>query len=622
MSRGQGEIEIEAFKRVTSAALRAVAARPEVNVTFVAQVSQTTGAVGTQGPPRTEARLTAPPAALHPDDVPSLRGEADSLALNLRYHDQDLHARQRPAGESAGAVFDAVEQVRVEALGSLRMAGIAANLSAAIEERCRGKGFSHVRSHEEVSLAEVVGLLARETMTGVPLPAFLRRIIDLWRPHLGRRIDQDLVLMNMCRDDQKRFAEAARRLIIDLDLGDELSAFDETRDGSDSADGGKGTCEEAKGIDLAEELVGDGLAPFDEDEKDGEEATVAPDLSAAGDKDIGRPGRRPAYPGDNLQTPETPAYKPFTSEFDEVSRAENLCSDEELTRLRVHLDEQIAHLKRIIGRLANRLQRRLLAKQARSWEFNLDEGLLDSGRLARVIVNPLQSLSFKMEKETDFRDTVVTLLIDNSGSMRGRPITVAAASADILARTLERCAVKVEILGFTTRAWKGGQARERWVAQGKPRHPGRLNDLRHIIYKSADAPWRRTRKNLGLMLREGFLKENIDGEALLWAHHRLLARPEQRRILIVISDGAPVDDSTLSVNPGNLLERHLREVIEWIETLSPVELIAIGIGHDVTRYYHRAVTIVDAEQLGGTMMEKLAELFDEQPASSAQARVM
>jgi len=258
-----------------------------------------------------------------------------------------------------------------------------------------------------------------------------------------------------------------------------------------------------------------------------------------------------------------------------------------------------------------------MAKQARSWDFDLDEGMLDASRLARVIVNPVYSLSYKMEKEMDFRDTVVSLLIDNSGSMRGRPITLAAMSADILARTLERCGVKVEILGFTTRAWKGGQSREKWLAAGKPAAPGRLNDLRHIIYKSSDAPWRRTRKNLGLMLREGLLKENIDGEALLWAHNRIVNRPEQRRILMVISDGAPVDDSTLSVNPGNFLEAHLRRVIEWIENYSPVQLVAIGIGHDVTRYYNRAVTIVDAEQLGSTMMEKLAELFDEEGPGKA-----
>ncbi len=307
--------------------------------------------------------------------------------------------------------------------------------------------------------------------------------------------------------------------------------------------------------------------------------------------------------------------------YDEVVHAEDLCDADELARLRSYLDKQLAHLQGVVGRLANRLQRRLLAQQNRAWEFDLEEGQLDPARLMRVVIDPFQPLSFKHEKDTNFRDTVVTLLLDNSGSMRGRPITVAATCADILARTLERCGVKVEILGFTTRAWKGGQSREAWLQSGKPPTPGRLNDLRHIVYKSADAPWRRARKNLGLMMREGLLKENIDGEALDWAHKRLLGRPEQRRILMVISDGAPVDDSTLSVNPGNYLERHLRYVIDEIETRSPVELLAIGIGHDVTRYYRRAVTIIDAEELGGVMTEKLAELFEEDAGPAPRRRM-
>jgi cobaltochelatase CobT len=347
-----------------------------------------------------------------------------------------------------------------------------------------------------------------------------------------------------------------------------------------------------------------------EDSEEGAEEAEGEMSPGMGDEQPGNPGTPNLLRGRNNERQDAP-YRGFTTEFDEIVAADTLCDAEELTRLRSLLDQQLSHLQGVIGKLANRLQRRLLAKQNRSWEFDLEEGLLDAGRLARVVTNPLHPLSYKVEKDTKFRDTVVSLLIDNSGSMRGRPITIAAMSADILARTLERCGVKVEILGFTTRAWKGGQSRERWIAQGKPPNPGRLNDLRHIIYKAGDAPWRRARKSLGLMLREGILKENIDGEALLWAHNRLLARTEQRRILMVISDGAPVDDSTLSVNPGNYLERHLRDVIEYIESRSAVELTAIGIGHDVTRYYRRAVTIVDAEQLGGTMMEKLAELFDE-----------
>jgi cobaltochelatase CobT len=347
------------------------------------------------------------------------------------------------------------------------------------------------------------------------------------------------------------------------------------------------------------------------------EAVDAPTADMAEDTEMGdaeTPGepQRPRQFGAN--EPRGPDYRAFSNKFDEIVPAEELCETEELDRLRGYLDKQLSHLQGVVARLANRLQRRLMAQQNRSWEFDLEEGMLDPARLSRVIIDPLHPLSFRAEKDMEFRDTVVTLLLDNSGSMRGRPITVAATCADILARTLERCGVKVEILGFTTRAWKGGQSREHWLIAGKPGNPGRLNDLRHIIYKSADAPWRRARKNLGLMMREGLLKENIDGEALDWAHKRLLGRTEQRKILMMISDGAPVDDSTLSVNPGNYLERHLRWVIEEIETRSPVELIAIGIGHDVTRYYRRAVTIVDAEELGGAMTEKLAELFEEHTA--------
>ena len=327
------------------------------------------------------------------------------------------------------------------------------------------------------------------------------------------------------------------------------------------------------------------------------------------DADEGRTPWRPNTPLSDL--PPDFDYKAYSTKYDETISADELCDPEELTRLRGYLDQQLVHLQGAVTKLANRLQRRLMAQQNRSWDFDQEEGMLDAARLGRIITNPMHALSYKVERDTKFRDTVVTLLIDNSGSMRGRPISIAAICADIMARTLERCAVKTEILGFTTRAWKGGQARESWLAAGRPAKPGRLNDLRHIVYKAADAPWRRARKNLGLMMREGLLKENIDGEALLWAHARLLSRPEDRRILLVISDGAPVDDSTLSVNSGNYLERHLRQVIKWIESRSPVELVAIGIGHDVTRYYARAVTIMDAEQLGGTIIEQLAGLFEE-----------
>ena len=401
----------------------------------------------------------------------------------------------------------------------------------------------------------------------------------------------------------------------DSQEGDE-NAEDSSDESGDAEADAEGVSAEMEGMPSSESEDADG----DDSEQSMAEMGEEEMMPGSGEEEGDRSDRRRRPDGFLPDEQRQPMYRPYTVEFDEVIEASELCDTEELARLRHHLDQQLAHLQGVIGRLANRLQRRLMAKQSRSWEFDLEEGLLDAGRLSRVVVNPMHPLSYKHEKETEFRDTVVSLLIDNSGSMRGRPITVAAMSADILARTLERCGVKVEILGFTTRAWKGGQSRERWLAEGKPPNPGRLNDLRHIVYKGADAPWRRARRSLGLMLREGLLKENIDGEALLWAHSRLVARPEQRQILMVISDGAPVDDSTLSVNPGNYLERHLRDVIEWMETRSNVELTAIGIGHDVTRYYRRAVTIMDAEQLGGAMMDRLAELFDEDEAPVAGRR--
>ena len=615
-----GESPIERFKRSTAATIRAIAERNDVTAAF---------APGAQGLVGNEARLPVPARDLPSEEVAMVRGEADSIALRLRHHDDKVHARQRPTSSEAREIFDAVEQARCESLGMRRMAGVRCNLDAALETRYRSQGLAQATNRDEAPLAEVLRVLARESMTGMAPPAAARAMLDAWRPNLDNQILRDLDDLNRCADDQKAFARVVRRLLTHLDLEaglDEESQTDE--EGDAESEGTENDSSEAEG-EGGESDASDPMASLDGQPGDLSDAEGAEEQAAeidgemmpgAGEEEPGQPGTPPRF--DNLRgLPSEDLYKAFTLEFDETVEADKLCDPDELTRLRQLLDQQLSHLQGVIARLANRLQRRLMAKQTRAWEFNLEEGMLDTARLARVVANPLHSLSFKREQEMEFRDTVVSLLIDNSGSMRGRPITVAAMSADILARTLERCGVKVEILGFTTRMWKGGQSRERWIAAGKPANPGRLNDLRHIIYKPADAPWRRARKNLGLMLREGILKENIDGEALLWAHNRLLGRPEQRRILMVISDGAPVDDSTLSVNPGNYLERHLREVIEYVETRSPVELIAIGIGHDVTRYYRRAVTIVDAEQLGGTMMEKLAELFDETPpAPQAQRR--
>ena len=462
-------------------------------------------------------------------------------------------------------------------------------------------------------------MLARQAMTGEAPPAAAKAIVDLWRPQLDKRITGDLNQLADCMEDQEAVARLTRAMIehMEFDLGDEEPQPDDQddEDQSEQDDDDQEQQENETGDQPSSEPVqGMEEDSGDSDEAESEDASADADgemMMGMSEEEPGDPGTPPRR--DDLRNyPDAEPYKAYVTDYDEVVEAEDLCDPDEMTRLRLLLDQQLAHLQGVIARLANRLQRRLMAKQTRSWDFNLEEGILDTARLARIVADPNQPLSFKQELETEFKDTVVTLLIDNSGSMRGRPISVAAMSADILARTLERCGVKVEVLGFTTRMWKGGQSRERWIAAGKPANPGRLNDLRHIVYKAADAPWRRARKNLGLMLREGILKENIDGEALLWAHQRLIARQEQRRILMVISDGAPVDDSTLSVNPGNYLEKHLRDVIEYIETRSPVELLAIGIGHDVTRYYRRAVTLVDAEQLGGTVMEKLAELFDDE----------
>jgi cobaltochelatase CobT len=603
------ETPVEVFKRALSAATRAIAESRELQVNFG------TEAPGLQGK---IARVPLPSHNLPAAEVATIRGIADELALERRYHDAGLHTKLAPRGTIAHAIFNAIERARVEAIGANRMAGVAQNLDASLEDRCQHLGLGGARSREEAPLADAIAMLLRERLTGRALPPSARAAADLWREHVEKKCGHDLATLAASLFEQRAYARAAIKLIYDLELADNdasLNPEDEAgqnqADESDKAPGEEGQ-DQSHG---AEAQPGQGVATT---EDGGEESTDAEGQAGeatdagAGGEEAGK-GRRRVY-GDNARgAADGFIYRAYTTAFDEVVAAEALCEPEELTRLRSHLSQQVRHLQPVISRLANRLQRRLLAKQNRAWDFNLEDGMLDAARLARVVVNAEQPLSYKREKETEFRDTVVTLLIDNSGSMRGRPITVAAMCADILARTLERCGVKVEILGFTTRTWKGGQSREKWLTDVKPPNPGRLNDLRHIIYKTADTPWRRGRKSLGLMLREGLLKENIDGEALLWAHGRLARRAEQRRILMVISDGAPVDDSTLSVNAGNYLDRHLRESIRWIEDASPVELIAIGIGHDVTRYYRRAVTIVDAEQLGGAMLEKLAELFDEKP---------
>ena len=601
----------ESFKRATTATVRAIAERDDLLVGFGPEPSGLAGK---------RVRLPNPPRDLPAEEAAQIRGAADSMALKLRYHDAALHGKLAPGSKLARQVFEAVEQARVEALGTRRMAGVAANLAAMLDEQYRRQGFERITERTEGTMAEAVRLLTREALTRERPPPAARRVVELWRPWLEARIGKDFTELDRAIGDQDAYARAARKLLHDLeiDLGETDEADpDQTEEGGEEGEGdnqSEGEGEAAGAQPSSESSPSDSAA----DAQDSTEEGDGEMMPGSSDDDPGRPGRPGVQP--RVKSDDASLYRAFSTQWDEIVEAEKLCDPDELSRLRHLLDQQLSHLQSVIARLANRLQRKLLAKQTRAWEFDLEEGLLDAARLARVVANPVLPLAYKRERETEFRDTVVSLLIDNSGSMRGRPITVAAMSADILARTLERCGVKVEILGFTTRAWKGGQSRERWIAAGKPQNPGRLNDLRHIVYKPADAPWRRARKSLGLMLREGILKENIDGEALLWAHNRLRERPEERRILMVISDGAPVDDSTLSVNPGNYLERHLREVIRDIERLQEVELTAIGIGHDVTRYYRRAVTIVDAEQLGGVMLEKLAELFEEERGADTRVK--
>ncbi|MBX3495621.1 MAG: cobaltochelatase subunit CobT [Parvibaculum sp.] len=601
---------VEPFKRALAQTMRTIAAEPELNVTFG------TEAPGLRG---LRARLPLPSRTLPSAEVAQVRGVSDAYALRIAHHDEKINASLQPEGGNALAVFDAVEQARVEAIGANQMAGMSQNLTAALEQRCASRGYDRISSRDEAPLAEAVAMMVREKLTGEAPPPSARKLVDQWRAWIEEKAGSDLERLSEVIGDQKAFARATRDILVDLDMGDELGeAPDQASDDADDQEGDSQDSSEQSQSGEAEQPEGSSADQVEYSEGEGEEGdeqTVevdADDVPSDGDTDETSEGNQPWRPNQQGDDKNRAAYKVFTPQYDEVIAAEDLCDLEELSRLRQYLDQQLQQMQGVVSRLANRLQRRLLAQQNRTWEFDLEEGILDAARLTRAVVDPMQPLAFKVEHDMNFRDTVVTLLLDNSGSMRGRPITVAAMCADILARTLERCGVKVEILGFTTRAWKGGQSRERWLAEGKPAQPGRLNDLRHIVYKSADSPWRRARRNLGLMMREGLLKENIDGEALIWAYNRLLARPEQRRIMMVISDGAPVDDSTLSVNAGNYLEKHLRSVIEQIETRSPVELIAIGIGHDVTRYYRRAVTIVDAEQLGGAMTEKLAELFDDE----------
>ncbi|MDQ4420700.1 cobaltochelatase subunit CobT [Sphingobium sp. DEHP117] len=602
---------LDAFKAILSGTARALARDSEVEVGFTADNPHLAGKA---------IKVPTPGRALPRDQVALARGFADASALKLRHHNVALHNRHAPADAVARAVYDAAEQARVEALGARAMAGVRGNLSHALDLRLKSDAITRARNADEVPLSTAVALMMRERLTGDAPPDAARAGVDLVREWIEQNAGSDLDALPLALDDQRAFQQLTSSLLEHLALVESSDPQEPTDESGDEEQDSAEEDDSEEG-DEGEEQPGDSDATTQargeqsESESEDGEAEYSDEVDSMSDDDadgMGDEGMLPVRPNRPMSDlPPGFDYKAFTTAHDEVIAATDLCDADELVRLRGFLDQQMASLQGVVTKLANRLQRRLMAQQSRSWEFDQEEGMLDAARLARIVIDPTRSLSYKIERDTEFRDTVVTLLIDNSGSMRGRPISIAAISADIMARTLERCGVKTEILGFTTRAWKGGLSREDWLAAGRPQLPGRLNDLRHIVYKKADEPWRRARTSLGLMMREGLLKENIDGEALLWAHSRLVNRPEERRILMVISDGAPVDDSTLSVNSGVYLERHLRQVIEWIETRSPVQLVAIGIGHDVTRYYKRAVTIMDAEQLGGTMVEQLAGLFDE-----------
>ena len=602
--------DIDEFKRALTMAMRSISKQDELTVSFGSDKGNLSGL---------KARLPMPNKNMDSNQINSLRGEADSLALYLAHHKEVVDEKYAPKGQNAKGIYNALENVRCDAIGSNAMSGVANNLIEKEKTKIKRKVLSVNNDSPEGKMIEALSYLVMERLTGSKIEE-AQEYIEPWKKWIEERAETSIDELTKSIQNQKEYAKITRKLIGDLELGDELGEDPSEEDQEDENDQNEN--EELSDSEEDQSTSEDETQSDDMDVEDGipeEDDSLETDMSEIGeesesdDDDLAQAAR--GRGNDNEQRRELP-YKIFTEKFDEEIKAIDLCEMEELERLREYLDQQLNHLQGAVTRLANKLQRKLLAQQNRSWEFDLEEGLLDVSKLTRVIIDPTSPLSFKMEKDIEFRDTVVSLLIDNSGSMRGRPITIAAMCADILARTLERCSVKTEVLGFTTKAWKGGKSRESWLEEGKQPAPGRLNDLRHIIYKTADEPWRRSKRNLGLMLREGLLKENIDGEALEWAHRRLLARSEQRKILMVISDGAPVDDSTLSVNAGNYLERHLKQVIQKIELDSSIELTAIGIGHDVNRYYRKAVTIVDADQLGGAITEQLAGLFDEEFNSS------
>lgn len=604
-------LDAEAFKKALSSCIRAIAGTPNLEVSFSNNRPSLSG---------NDARLPELPQHAKDKDIRITRGLGDSMALRKAWHDNSIHTQFAPPESQARAIFDALEQTRVETIGTLAMEGIAQNLDVMLADKYQRAHYQKISSQSEAPIQEAIALLLREKTTKRPPPKEAGPVLELWRQEIEQKAATELNELTYHIHNQHAFARIVRQMLVTLKMATQLEETSDNENNKklkNSCEPQNQTEEESKNKKHAQSKEkATTEQESDVQDKGKTQATQSHDSDKAEEEQErnpwqGKSNQSKRFLADSEQMERLGNYKVFTRQFDEVLEATDFCSESELDHLRHYLDKQINHLQNIVGRLANRLQRRLMAQQNRNWNFDLEEGYLDTARLPRLIIDPTQPLSFKIESNTQFRDTVVSLLIDNSGSMRGRPITVAASCADILAQTLERCGVKAEILGFTTKTWKGGKSREQWLSQNKPHNPGRLNDLCHIIYKSADTPWRRARRNLGLMMQEGLLKENIDGEALIWAHQRLLSRREQRRILMVISDGAPVDDSTLSVNSSNYLERHLRAVIQEIQTHSPIELIAIGIGHDVTRYYQRAVTIMNAEELANAITKQLETLFSD-----------
>jgi len=541
-------------------------------------------------------------------DFVNLRAFADSEALKIKYNDKKIYIKNCPEGSVAKTLYAIAEKIRYEKIGSDKLMGVKNNITQCYENKFKNKKIEEIKTEADVPITEAFELYLRNHFFKIKQNDATKKVLSYWKDLFDKNLKQGLKKLDNYIEDQNEFNQLAADLIYNLDFEDSNS-----KDGEEKKDTLK---EDASSSDKNNEE--NNLSQKEQDQSDDLDLNVLEStFESFNESDDSNKKETKEVSGDpNLLKKKQKnllkqKYKIFTSKYDEVKNAEELENDDEIIRLRKNLDQQLINLQSLVAKLANKLQRQLLAKQNRSWEFDLEEGILDAAKLSRVVVNPFHSLSYKMEKEIEFKDTIVTLLIDNSGSMRGRPISVAAICADILSRTLERCSVKVEILGFTTKNWKGGNSREKWNLENKPKNPGRLNDLRHIIYKSADKPWRQSKKNLGLMLKEGLLKENIDGEALLWAFKRIAARKEERKILMVISDGAPVDDSTLSVNSGDYLEKHLKQTVKWIEENTNIEILAVGIGHDVTRYYKKAIKIADVQELGDVMVNQLTKLFSE-----------